>query len=167
MTEQIRDAQSSNPIPARSPALAESIQSDTPLGVGRTGIRTTTPSVITLRHTRTKPQADRVDVNPREPRCRVCRDETVRILVNKLLDWVGVPVSLGRGRSHRINLVDVLGFLEPLNHGRDPRDKLTYNSLRVHTRRHHDLDGIVDYWERQMHKKLRKALGAKGRRPIE
>ena len=46
----------------------------------------------------------RVDLERREPRCRICRDETVRILVNELLDWRGVPIILGRGKIHRITL---------------------------------------------------------------
>ena len=28
------------------------------------------------------------DFERREPRCRICRDETVRVLVNELLDWM-------------------------------------------------------------------------------
>ena len=61
------------------------------------------------------------DFERREPRCRICRDETFRILVNELLDWRGVPTILGRGNTHRI----------------------TYDSLWVHAKRHYDLAGIV------------------------
>ena len=43
----------------------------------------------------------------------------VRILVNELLDWRGVPVILGRGKTHRITLTEILRDLEPLNEGRD------------------------------------------------
>jgi hypothetical protein len=32
----------------------------------------------------------------REPRCRICRDQTVCGLVDKLLDWRGVPLIRGR-----------------------------------------------------------------------
>jgi hypothetical protein len=42
----------------------------------------------------------RADFERREPRCRICRHETVRILVNQLLEWRGVPVILGRGKTH-------------------------------------------------------------------
>jgi hypothetical protein len=34
------------------------------------------------------------DFERREPRCRICRDETVRVLVNELLDWHGAPIIL-------------------------------------------------------------------------
>jgi hypothetical protein len=38
-------------------------------------------------------------VERKEPRCRICRDEAVRVLVNELLDWHGTqsawaPASL-------------------------------------------------------------------------
>ena len=59
------------------------------------------------------------DFERREPRCRICRDETVRILVNELLDWRGVPVIRGRGKIHRITLTEILRDLAPLNEGRD------------------------------------------------
>ena len=48
---------------------------------------------------RTKARAQRADVMPREPRCRVCRDPAVRILVNEMLDWRGVPIRLGLGKT--------------------------------------------------------------------
>ena len=71
----------------------------------------------------------RADFERREPRCRICRDETVRVVVNELLDWRGVPIILGRGKIHRITLTDILRDLEPLNEGRDKRDRITYDSL--------------------------------------
>ena len=40
----------------------------------------------------------RTDFERREPRCRICRDETVRVLVNKLLDWQGAPIILAVAR---------------------------------------------------------------------
>ena len=70
----------------------------------------------------------RADFERREPRCRICRDETVRMLVNELLDWHGVPIRLGRGKTHVITYVDILRDLEPLNEGRDERDRITYDS---------------------------------------
>ena len=42
----------------------------------------------------------RADFERREPRCRICRDETVPVLVNELLDWHGAPIILGRGKTH-------------------------------------------------------------------
>jgi hypothetical protein len=60
----------------------------------------------------------RADFEPREPRCRICRDETVRILVNELLDWHGVPIFLGGGKTHRVTYAEILRTLEPINEGR-------------------------------------------------
>ena len=85
------------------------------------------------------------DFERREPRCRICRDETVRILVNELLDWRGVPIILGRGKTHRITYADILRDLAPLNEGRDKKDRITYDSLWVHFQRHYSLAGQVAY----------------------
>jgi hypothetical protein len=82
----------------------------------------------------------------REPRCRICRDETVRVFVNKMLDWRGAPIILGRGKTHLITLTDILRDLEPLNEGRDERDRITYSSLWVHAKRHYDLAGFMAGW---------------------
>jgi hypothetical protein len=87
----------------------------------------------------------RADFERREPRCRICRDETVRIYVNELLDWRGVPVILGRGKTHRITLTEILRDLAPLNEGRDKRHRITYDSLWVHAKRHYGLAGIAAY----------------------
>ena len=97
----------------------------------------------------------RADFERREPRCRICRDETVRILVNELLDLRGVPVILGRGRTHRITLTEILRDLEPLNEGRDKRHRITYDSLWVHAKRHYDLAGIAAYWRTRMSKEFK------------
>jgi hypothetical protein len=72
-------------------------------------------------------RAELEDVWPREPRCRICRDETVRILVNELLDWHGAPIILGGGKTHRITYADIL---RALNEGRDKR--ITYDSVNGH-----------------------------------
>jgi hypothetical protein len=107
----------------------------------------------------------RADFKPTEPRCRVCRDPEVRRLVNDLLDWHGVPI-LGRGKT--VTYADILRDLEPLNKGRDKRDRITYDSLWVHAKRHYDLAGMVAYWSARMDKELRKALGGqRGLGPIE
>ena len=82
----------------------------------------------------------RADFERREPRYRICRDETVRILVNDLLDWHGVPVFLEGGKTHRI----------------------TYDSLWIHAKRHYDLAGIAAYWSTRMGKELRNALAGNG-----
>ncbi len=96
----------------------------------------------------------RADVERREPRCRVCRDETVRILVNELLDLRGIPIIVGRGKIHRITLTEILRDLAPLNEGRDTRRRITYDSLWVHAKRHYDLAGIAAYWSTRMSKEF-------------
>jgi hypothetical protein len=63
------------------------------------------------------------------------------ILVNEKLDWRGVPIILGRGKTHRITLTEILRDLAPLNEGRDKTDRLTYDSLCVHAKRHYGLAG--------------------------
>ena len=95
----------------------------------------------------------------REPRCRICRDETVRVRVNELLDWHGVPIILGRGKTHVVTYADILRGLEPLNERRDKRDRITYDSLWVHAKRHYDLAGLTAYWRARMRKELINALG--------
>ena len=57
----------------------------------------------------------RADIERKEPRCRVCRDESVRVRVNQLLDWHGAPIYLGPGKTHVISYADILRDLEPLN----------------------------------------------------
>jgi hypothetical protein len=99
------------------------------------------------------------DFERREPRCRICRDERVRVLVNKLLDWHGAPIILGRGKTHVVTDADILRDLEPLNKGRDERDRITYDSLRVHAKRHYDNAAITAYWRARMHRELINALG--------
>jgi len=106
----------------------------------------------------TKAGAERADVMPREPRCRICRDEVVRILVNHLLDWRGVPVILGDGKKHPITYASILRDLEPLNEGRDKRDWITYSALWVHAKRHYDLAGIQAYWGARIFRELREGL---------
>jgi hypothetical protein len=69
----------------------------------------------------TKTRAERADVEPREPRCRICRRSDVRRLVNDLLGWRGVPVILEGGNKRRRHLHGHPRQLEPLNEGRDKR----------------------------------------------
>ena len=76
----------------------------------------------------------RTDFERREPRCQICRDESVRVLVNKLLDWHGAPIILGRGKTHLVTYADILRDLDPLNKGRDNRDRITYYSLWIHAK---------------------------------
>lgn len=71
------------------------------------------------------------------------------------------------GKRHRITYAEILRTLEPLNEGREARDRITFDSFWIHARRHHDLDGIVDYWRAWFYRELRKAMRGSGREPIE
>jgi hypothetical protein len=97
----------------------------------------------------------RADFDRREPRCRICRDETVRSLANELLDLRGIPIFLGRGRTHLVTYADILRDLAPLNEGRDKRDRITYDSLWIHAKRHYDLAGTAAYWRTRMSKEFK------------
>jgi len=82
----------------------------------------------------------------------------VRVLVNKLLDWQGAPIILGRSKTHLVTYADILPDLERVNEGRDKRDRITYDSLWVHAKRHYDDAAITAYWRARMHKELMNAL---------
>jgi hypothetical protein len=95
----------------------------------------------------------------REPRCRICRDESVRVLVNQLLDWRVAPIILGPSKTHVVTYADILRDLEPLNEGRDKGNRITYDSLWIHAKRHYDSAGKVAYLRSWMDRELRRALG--------
>jgi len=42
---------------------------------------------------------------------------------------------------------------------RDKKDRITFDSLWVHAKRHYDLAGVAAYWRARMHKELMNALG--------
>ena len=94
-----------------------------------------------------------------EPRCRICRDEAVRTHVNESLLWRGTPIPLPRGKTHVITLADILRDLKPLNEGRDAADRITYNSLWVHAKRHYNVVWTSDDFRAWMTREWRKALG--------
>ena len=96
-----------------------------------------------------------VDLGRREPRCRICRVETVRIIVNEQLDWRGVPVFAEGGRIHRITLTEILRSLKALNEGRDMSDRITYDSLWIHAKRHYEFAGVAAYWRTRMAKEFK------------
>ena len=101
----------------------------------------------------------RTDLERREPRCRICREETVRVAVNELLNLRGAPaIVVGGNTGRRITYTDILGMLEPLNEGRDKRDWITYDILWIHAKRHYDLAGKAAYWRTRMYKELKNAL---------
>ena len=58
-------------------------------------------------------------------------------------------------RLHRITLTEILRDLEPLNEGRDKRDRITYDSLWIHAKRHYDLAGTAAYWRTRMSKEFK------------
>ncbi len=53
---------------------------------------------------------------------------------------------------------NILRDVEPLDEGRDKRDRITYDSLWVHAKRHYDNAAITAYWRARMHKELMNAL---------
>jgi len=54
----------------------------------------------------------------------------VPVLVNKLRDWHGAPIIQARGKTHVVTYAEIVRDLEPLNKGRDKKDRITYDSLR-------------------------------------
>jgi hypothetical protein len=78
--------------------------------------------------------------------------------------WTGTesPVFPEGGKTYWATYADILRVLEPLNEGRDKRDRITYGSLRVHAQRHYDPAGVAAYWSTRIYKELRKALGDNG-----
>lgn len=109
-----------------------------------------------------KAQALRTALRRREPRCRICRDDAVRVRVDERLDWVGVPIILGPNKVHRVTYADILRDIEPLNTGRAKKDRITYNSIWVHAKRHYDLEGLVDHWSAKVEKEMEDTLGITG-----
>ena len=97
----------------------------------------------------------RGDFERRESRCRICRDPDIRNLADELLVWRGVPSILGRGKTHRITNAEILRDLAPFNEGRDTKDRITYDSLWVHAKRHYDLAGIAAYRRKRMSKEFK------------
>ena len=98
-----------------------------------------------------------------EPRCRICRDPGVRRLVNDRLACRGVPIPLGRDKTHRVTYADIFRDVAPLNEGRDESARITYDCLWVHAKRHYDRAGRVAACRRiRMHREFRNALRTKG-----
>jgi hypothetical protein len=108
---------------------------------------------------------DRTRFERREPRCRICRKEAVRVVVNDLLAWRGVPISTGAGPRHRLTYADIHRELAVLYQESDEGDQISYASLWVHAKRHYDLAGVAEYQRGQMVKQLRYALTGTPTRP--
>ena len=73
-----------------------------------------------------------------------------------------MAVFLEGGKTHWTTYADILRVLEPLNEGRDERDRITYDSLWIHTKRHYAIAGMAAYWSARMHKELRNARRPRG-----
>jgi hypothetical protein len=101
----------------------------------------------------------RAALERREPRCRICRDDIVRVLVNELLDLRETSIILGTGETHVVTYADILRELEPVNKGRDKKNRITYSSLWAHAKRHYELAGILDYREARLDKEMKNVLG--------
>jgi hypothetical protein len=69
----------------------------------------------------------------------------VRVLVNEWLDWHRVSTILGRGNGRVDTHAAILRELEPVNKGRDKKNRITYSSLWVQAKRHYELAGITDW----------------------
>ena len=50
--------------------------------------------------------------------------------------------------------MQVHASLQPLNEGRDKRERITYDSLWIHAKRHYGLAGIAAYWRTRMSKEF-------------
>jgi hypothetical protein len=103
-------------------------------------------------------EADLMGLERAEARCKICRDPDLRLLVDALLDWHGVPVPLAGGKMHRITYADVFRALEPFSVICADWERLTYNNVWLHAQRHHGLAGIAAYWSRRTEKEVRNFL---------
>ncbi|MGO9101094.1 hypothetical protein [Mycobacterium sp.] len=59
-----------------------------------------------------------------------------------------------------VTYADILRHLEPLNEGRDKRDRITYDSVWNHAKRHYDVVGTPAHFRVQVEKLLRNAFGS-------
>jgi len=100
------------------------------------------------------------DFEPREPRCRICREEALRDHVNELLEWHGIPLFQKGAKTHRVTYADIIRNLEPLNKTRAKKDRITYDCLWVHAKRHYDVVGTAAHFKAQVDKMLKAAFGS-------
>jgi hypothetical protein len=107
------------------------------------------------------------DVDRGEPRCRICRDESVRVLVNDLLDWHGVPLIGGPGKTQTFTYAAIFRHLEPLNEGRGKSDQITYASLWVHAKTHYEVARARARWRAQILEAVDKAFRDPGADAVE
>lgn len=86
-----------------------------------------------------------LEVRP-EPRCRVCRDESVRSLVNRLL-------------AHGLTLRDINDAISPLNKSKPHRERVNINNLREHRNRHFNVQSQANSVYRNILEKRAQELG--------
>ena len=94
-----------------------------------------------------------LEVRP-QPRCRICRDEEARTLVNKLL-------------AHGMTLRDINDVIAPMNHKRPVKERINIANIREHRKRHFDVQApanavyraIVEQRARELNIDLENGVG--------
>jgi hypothetical protein len=81
-------------------------------------------------------------------------------VVNDLLDLRGTPIPKHQGRFSVITYADILRSLDSVNEDRGQKDRITYDCLWVHARRHHDVAAVGAYLSAHMVEMFVKALGS-------
>ena len=69
-----------------------------------------------------------------------------------------MPIILGRRKFRRITLTEILRYMEPLNDGRDQKQRITYDSLWRHAKRHYDPFRTPTYRRTRITRKLKDVL---------
>jgi hypothetical protein len=91
----------------------------------------------------------------REPRCRICREEDLRVRVDELLRWRGTPLIDGRGGFRCVTYSDIWQIL---NVDVDEANSVSYSSLWNHAKRHYGRSVTVDAFTAWMKQELIRAL---------
>lgn len=82
----------------------------------------------------------------------------MRRLVNNLLRWRGTPIINADGLVHVVNYSDILRSLEPHNRTLVARERITYDSLWVHSKRHYDNCSASISWRAHWDEVLKEAF---------
>jgi hypothetical protein len=91
----------------------------------------------------------------REPRCHICREEDLRVRVDELLRWRGIPLIDGRGGFRRITYSDIW---QSLSVDGDEANPVSYSSVWNHAKRHYGRSVTVDAFTAWMKQELIRAL---------
>lgn len=91
-----------------------------------------------------------------EPRCKVCREKPIRILVNQML-------------RQGLNRAGIVRSLEGINELREPKDRITYDNVYHHAKRHFNVeapsqaiyDNVLAEYEAQDQTELEKGVGTR------